>query len=240
MRRPAKILAMDPATLDNGGAFNAATLFVGGWLGTLLEMDKPDTLWRDQTATLPARSIGVDTLGRIDDRSGNSNHAGQVTSSLRPLYAQDSIGRPICSWDLTDDKLDFLSALPAGPATMAVAYDPTLLSSNLVGLMLTSGLNPWVMAAAPGDTSTFVNNDTGVTGFWVNGVSQASNRRDVVYAALQSGSVMVWQWNTAGNPNMARIGSYSSTAHSIKFRKFMLLNRALTAQELAILSNAWR
>ena len=223
-------------------AYDAAALFAGGYVGSLLEMDRPETLWRDTAGTLPATSIGVHTLARIDDRSGNANHALQATDSARPLYGQDSAGKPLCAWDYIDDAMDLGSALPAGSATLVIAYDPALLAGMTVGLGPVSDNNPWTLSAQSGSASTHVSTDGAVVGCWVDGVSKSYTTRGEVYTAMTAGSVLAWQWNSSGYPTLRRLGRYadSSDISTPKFRKLMLINRALTSGELADLSAAWK
>lgn len=63
-----------------------AALFGSGEVGAWYDPSDSSTVWQDAAGTTPA-GVG-DPVGRIDDKSGNGNHATQTTSAARPVLQQ--------------------------------------------------------------------------------------------------------------------------------------------------------
>lgn len=72
-------------TPTQGGGFLPGSLFTGAQEGAVYDPSDLSTLWQDAAGTTPVTADG-DPVGRIDDKSGNGNHATQSTAAARPLY----------------------------------------------------------------------------------------------------------------------------------------------------------
>jgi len=77
-----------------------AALFGSGEEGAWYDPSDLSTVWQDAAGTTPATA--GDPVGRIDDKSGNGNHATQSTSTKRPTL-QTSGGLYYLDFDGVDD-----------------------------------------------------------------------------------------------------------------------------------------
>lgn len=80
--------------------FSPSTLFASGEEGAWYE-PSPTTCFTDTAGTIPA-TVG-DAVARINDLSGNGNHAIQVTAAARPLLQQTAGGLYYLAFDGSDD-----------------------------------------------------------------------------------------------------------------------------------------
>lgn len=83
--------------------FSPRALFANGELGAWFDPSDLSTMFQDVAATIPA-AVGA-PVGRIDDRSGRGNHAGQPAAAARPVLRQDGQGRYYLEFDGVDDRL---------------------------------------------------------------------------------------------------------------------------------------
>jgi len=88
-----------------------ASLFVGGIAGAWLDSFDRTTLSQDSAGATPVTATGQ-PVGRISDKSGNSNHAIQATAAARPTY---QTGPARATIDKVDDRL--LVTVPVGGFT---------------------------------------------------------------------------------------------------------------------------
>lgn len=63
-------------------------LFQSGELGAWYDPSDLTTLYQDAAGTVPVTSDG-DPVGKMEDKSGNGNHATQSVSASRPVYRTD-------------------------------------------------------------------------------------------------------------------------------------------------------
>jgi len=68
--------------------FDPASLFSNGEQGAWYDPSDLTTLYQDSAGTTPVTADG-DPVGRMEDKSGNGNHATQATSAARPVYRTD-------------------------------------------------------------------------------------------------------------------------------------------------------
>jgi hypothetical protein len=83
--------------------FSPRALFANGEQGAWYDPSDLGTLFQDVAGTLPAVLGGP--VGRINDKSGRGNHAGQGGAALRPTLRQDGNGRYYLEFDGVDDRL---------------------------------------------------------------------------------------------------------------------------------------
>ena len=83
-------LYLGAAQVFGGGAveFDPASLFASGEEGAWYDPADLNTLFQDTAGTIPVTASGQ-TVARINDKSGNGNHATQATISARPTYQTD-------------------------------------------------------------------------------------------------------------------------------------------------------
>lgn len=87
-----------------GGAWSPLDLFASGEQGAWYDPSDFDTLFQDAAGTTPVTAVGQ-PVGRILDKSGNSNHATQATAASRPLLQQDASLNYYLAFDGVDDSL---------------------------------------------------------------------------------------------------------------------------------------
>jgi len=105
-----------------------AALFGSGEEGAWYDPSDLSTVWQDAAGTTPATA--GDPVGRIDDKSGNGNHATQSTSTARPTL-QTSGGLYYLDFDGVDDWMRaILASNQAQPNTLAVAVKLDLASDT--------------------------------------------------------------------------------------------------------------
>lgn len=118
--------------------FNPASLFANGEEGAWYDPSDLTTVWQDAAGTTPA-TVG-DPVGRIDDKSGNGNHATQSTATARPTL-QVSGGLYYLDFDGVDDWIrTTFSADQAQPNTIATAFKFDISGSHPEFLVDGSGI----------------------------------------------------------------------------------------------------
>jgi hypothetical protein len=82
--------------------FTPQSLFAGT-AGAWYDPSDLSSMFQDSAGTTAA---AVDSpVGRINDKSGNGNHATQATAAARPILRQDGSGRLYLEFDGVDDEL---------------------------------------------------------------------------------------------------------------------------------------
>ena len=61
-------------------------LFAGGKVGGMWDMGDTATLFQDAAGATPVTAV-TQPIGRVNDKSGNGNHATQATAGSRPLFS---------------------------------------------------------------------------------------------------------------------------------------------------------
>ena len=79
-------------------------LFASGEEGAWYDPSDLTTLYQDAAGTTPVTAVG-DPVGRVEDKSGNGNHASQSTAAARPIYRQDGNGKFYLDFDGVDDAM---------------------------------------------------------------------------------------------------------------------------------------
>ncbi len=107
-------------------AFDPLSLFAGGEQGVIYDVQNLSSMFQDSAGTTPA--VVDSPVGRINDLSGNGNHAVQATSGKRPILRQDFTGYYL-AFDGTDDFLRVAFTI-AQPWTRLSQLDPRTWVSN--------------------------------------------------------------------------------------------------------------
>lgn len=84
--------------------FTPLDLFASSEVGAWYDPSDFSTMFQDSAGTTPVTGAG-DPVGRINDKSGNGNHATQSSAMARPIYRVDGNGRPYLESDGIDDFL---------------------------------------------------------------------------------------------------------------------------------------
>ena len=87
----------------SGGITDLSELFSAGEAGFWYDLQDMSTLWQDDAGTISVTTDG-DPIGRIDDKSGNGNHAVQATATSRPIF-RTSGGKNWMELDQVDDNM---------------------------------------------------------------------------------------------------------------------------------------
>ena len=101
------------------GYFSPSVLFAGGIAGAWYGPSDLSTLFQDSAGTTPVTTAGQ-PVGRMLDKSGNGNHATQVTAARRPTY-QTSPDR--ATLDKVDDRLSVTVPTGGFTGTMVLGTD---------------------------------------------------------------------------------------------------------------------
>lgn len=109
--------------------FSPARLFANGEEGAWYDPSDLSTLYQDSAGTTTVTADG-DPVGRMEDKSGNGNHATQSTSAARPVYRTDGTLHWL-EFDGVDDSLSF-----SNPLTGSSAH--SVLSASSVGIIASS------------------------------------------------------------------------------------------------------
>jgi hypothetical protein len=128
-------------TMQRGGAgvFSPLSLFANGEAGAWYD-PSPDTCFTDTAGTTPAGE--GDAVARVNDLSGNGNHATQATVAARPTLEKTAGGLWYLDFDGVDDSLEvdgtsikdftLVAGVESGPAKQQVIYSGFVSSSNRV------------------------------------------------------------------------------------------------------------
>lgn len=92
-------------------AFTPLSLFASGEQGFWFDPSDFSSMFQDSAGTTPVTAVG-DPVGKINDKSGNNNHATQGTSAKRPILQQDGAGKYYLDFDGTDDSMTIASYTP--------------------------------------------------------------------------------------------------------------------------------
>ena len=220
-----------------------AALFESGEEGAWYDPSDSSTVWQDAAGTTPA-GVG-DPVGRIDDKSGNGNHATQSTSTARPVL-QSSSGLYYLEFVIDDymQTAPFASPL-AQPNFISLAglLPDSTGSSALYFDGLASGSRHFAYAPK-NDTTLLVGTDGGnYSGAEPDGTSTNvwSFNFDGASSYLRQDGTQVATGNTGattlgGLTLMANI-TPSASPHTTNMHGFILVNRTLTAGEITDLES---
>jgi hypothetical protein len=85
--------------------FTPLDLFIAGEQGAWYDPSDFSTMFQDSAGTTPVTAVGQ-PVGKIDDKSGNGNHASQATAASRPVLQIDGNGKHYLEFDGVDDSLE--------------------------------------------------------------------------------------------------------------------------------------
>ena len=229
--------AFDPAS-------DPASLFAGGAEGAWYDPSDLSTLFQDSAGTTPVTASGQ-PVGLMLDKSGNGNHATQATAAKRPTYTEGS-GLSWLAFDGVDDAME-APALGVTSSALTMLYSATQSGGSAVDLIFgventtanrfqnftdSSGARKTGAASTSGATfptygDSSVNQIAGAV--W-NGsaVQNYINGATSGGASSLSGSMDL----TEGVIYIGKSPSYSNLLFTGIFRGGLLINRALSAEEV--------
>ena len=159
-----------------------AALFGSGEEGAWYDPSDLSTVWQDAAGTTPATA--GDPVGRIDDKSGNGNHATQSTSTARPTL-QTSGGLYYLDFDGVDDQLIATGYPWAFGDTFDLFFAINANSSNTlqcVGLGEVGNVATYNIVAQDGSASTTLwGGDHVSVSYRVNGFDPSFTDRNSVF-----------------------------------------------------------
>jgi len=244
----------------SGGApaFDPATLFAGGEGGVWYEPN-PSTCFTD-TAGTTAAGVG-DAVARINDGSGNGNHATQPTAAARPTLRQTAGGSYYLELDGVNDWLSagdvtFLD----GVANATIAYGlqkPTTTAQR-------APLGKWLTNAGPVFTFAidyfsnlnrfFIGNTAPSPPYFALSASDVPDGSDAIYVAQKTSTSLVVRKNAASfisasvaatfpdNSEPLAVGAKTEGGNASAFYAnpiyaILIIDRVLTAEELGNLES---
>jgi len=238
----------------SGGApaFDPATLFAGGEGGVWYEPN-PSTCFTD-TAGTTAAGVG-DAVARINDGSGNGNHATQPTAAARPILRQTAGGSYYFELDGVDDWLSagdvtFLDG--AANATFAYGLQKPTSTAQRVPL------SKWVTNVGPVYTlliDYFSNSNRFFMGISTpRSGSDVADGSDAIYVAQKTSTSLVVRKNAASfisasvaatfpdNSEPLAVGAKTEGGNASAFYAnpiyaILIIDRVLTAEELGNLES---
>lgn len=112
----------EATTSESESGWTPAALFGASEQGAWYDFSDLSALFTDSAGTTAVTSSG-DSIGRVNDKSGNDNHAIQATAGAKPQYNVDGSGNRRANFDGSDDGLVCASAItPDLPMTVVMAY----------------------------------------------------------------------------------------------------------------------
>lgn len=152
---------------ETSGPSSPAGLFALGEQGAWYDPSDLSTLWQDAAGTVPVTTAGQ-LVARIDDKSGNDNHATQATEASRPAYQTDGNIHWL-DFDGTDD----------GMTTGAIDFS----ASDEMGVFVAMEKNSDTVAGVVVELSTAWTTNAGSFAVTVNSNSGAAD-----YAGVARGN----------------------------------------------------
>jgi len=155
-------LAVNNALSSGSAPFSPLSLFSGGEQGGWYDPSDLSTLWQDDARTTPVTTDGQ-TVGCMDDKSGNGNHLKQATAGKRPQYktsgglhwlAFDGVDDALASTSIDFSTSDKISIFFAG-------YKPINQTSILAEISTNTGGNT-------GSFYALIGNDSGYFNSWIS------------------------------------------------------------------------
>jgi hypothetical protein len=217
-------------------AFSPLDLFGSGEEGAWYDPSDLSTVWQDAAGTTPATA--GDPVGRIDDKSGNGNHATQSTSTARPTL-QTSGGLYYLDFDGVDDFMRS-SSFPAiaQPISAALGFRASAIpkfiidghDANQFSLITVNvgGVDKLRFVSGDGPPFLYVDYTYGgdtVARVLANGASSviAIDGVETVGAASATAAVTAWTLGAAGTDVLPLDG---------RIYGFVAVDRTLTAGEI--------
>lgn len=240
-------------------AFTPASLFAGGKKGLVYDKSDLSTLYQTSDTSTAVTADG-DPIGRIEDLSGNDNHATQSTGAARAIY-KTSGGLHWAEYDGTDDYYDIVGSAGAfnflhdgngGTAIIGVrrtagtdsTFYSTSLSQTQVGVTLYSTTSDVYRSVVSNGSGTFLilgNTAAVATGDDVITVLHAT-ARSPNYEVLEN-QVSRFTQNHTGSPsasaaaNDLRIGARGDGSPGVfmmgRIYSMILIEGILTGDDLA-------
>lgn len=196
------MLLLHRALAAVGGAtdFTPANLFAASETGAWYDPSDITTLWQDTAGTTPVTATGQ-SVARIDDKSGNGNHATQATSGNRPTWEQDGSGYYYLNFDGTNDQLEIATSTNVIAASTAVSV---WVGGKWSGSGATS-IGAYCMVGRSSRVHAILHNkDTPTNFIYTNAVdgsanctaaSQAVSANHVAYYGIQVSQKLVYRFN---------------------------------------------
>ena len=243
-------------------AFDPSTLFTNGVKGAVYDFSDATQLSQDNLGQTPVTSV-TQTVGRVNDLSGNGNHLLQATSGARPTYMADNGAYGV----KLDGTNDFLSTASFGLTDTAGIT--VLIAARQIGSGTSVVVSHGRLNGAAGIEMLYNNSVNALSAGAHDGTNYLANAAPV--RAAPTSYVATALYSTAGLTNAERIsvkidgidvtenqiassgtintGIYStqtlyvgarsgtSLFNSMEIYGLLIINRILTASELSNVTN---
>ena len=234
-------LSLSNQLLFGGGgapvpAYSPAELFQSDEAGIWYDYQDFSSMWQDSAGTVPAAVN--QPVGRVDDKSGNGNHAVQATASARPILRNDGTNYYL-EFDGVDDRLvapySGTNVYERVSAIRQIAWtlnDQFFSGGSGAGELRQTPSAPGFQIIEVGRANTPVNNDLAVG---VNGVVTERYTGVDTYTQVNQGTEYTVTSNASPAPTQLSIGGRSNGTLCANMRLYGLVQRAgtLTAQQRA-------
>ena len=234
------------AMRSGGGAvpLSIADLFASSEQGAWYDPSDLSTLFQDSAGTTPVTASGQ-PVGKMLDKSGRANHAVQATAARRPIYTEGS-GLAWLAFDGVDDAME-APGLGVTSSALTMLYSATQSGGAAADLIFgventtenrfqnstdSSGLRSTGLQGSGG--ATFPTYGDPSVNQIAGAVWNGSNVQNYINGAASgatrsfSGSIDL----TEGTVYIGKSPSFSSYLFSGIFRGGLLINRALSAEEV--------
>jgi hypothetical protein len=224
-------------TRPRGTSFSPLSLFTGGAQGVWYDPSDISSMFQDSAGTTPA---AVDSpVGKINDKSGNGNHAVQATAGARPLLKQDGSGKYYLLFDGVDDRIatpaiaitqpfDRISAIQqVSWVNGSIIYGDS--ETTFGGLLQQTPTTPLIKIYSGTYVAPPDNLPVGTTGIVTERFNGASSKVAINAGAYTTGAA------GAAVPARLSIGAYVSgnSRSNVRMYGAVLISRALTDAEIA-------
>lgn len=226
--------------LFNGGQSLTAqvqALFAGGKVGGMWDMGDIATLFQDTAGSTPVTAV-TQPIGRVNDKSGNGNHATQPTAIKRSLYQVVS-GYGCAQFDATDDALVF-------PVIAFGGAFNTFVAGKATGA--TRGIHIWRPADAAGgwwalyqtvDALSPTGAGAGTPSYFINGSALSPVQRGQIYTQINNvDSVMESIGVTLTVETALQFSGYPTVPFVGNAHRVLMISGTLTAGE-KLLCRQW-
>ena len=200
--------------------------FFAGRSGFAFDPFDYSTMFQDSAGSTPV-SANSQTLGKLNDLSGNGNHRTQATSGNRPLTSADGY-----VFDGSDDGMvGSVSTASSGSWTYVVRVGVGADTSGVLGFGSNTG-GAYLGVYQSGSGTSTVGGAVTLTSITVDGVT-VSNTRAALQSALAGGPhTVVMKMSALSNAEWAgvfSVGNYPGLASGVTFGREVLIQRDLVS-----------
>jgi len=204
--------------------------------GGMWDMGDTSTLFQDTAGTTPVTAV-TQPIGRVNDKSGNGNHATQPTAGSRPLYQVDG-GYGCAQFDATDDALLFPAIAFGGAFNTFVAGKVTS-GTQGIHLWRTADVNGTWAKYKSGDATTPTGTGSGSPTYAVNGTALSPSQQGQLYTQINGVDCVVESIGVVLTAETAlQFSGFAGSLFTGNEHRVLMISGTLTAGE-KLLCRRW-